>query len=366
MEMNGNFRQRKSNLELLRILAMLMIIMSHYAKHSGFESSIFFTNKFIIDILSAFGKLGVALFILISGYFNKKMNFKVKKLLDLLSKVWIYSMIGLIIAIFSRSELLGTVNIIKSIMPNLFGLYWFTSCYILIYLLSPFIKKVMDLMKKKDLKILLTLMILIWFCISIIPQTKTYCSEFLNCLTIYMLGAYINKYNLLENKCKKELIVCLVIILQIVLMLVIEILSLNIEKMKDYVLYFNQLNSPIILILSVVILGLFLNINIKNNLINNIATTTFGIYLFHDNIFLREIIWKRIVNGNAFINSPFLVIHAIISIFGVFLVSLVIDIIIENIIHKNLMKFLENLYIKIKNLKITENIYLKIDKFYNN
>ena len=63
-------RKRNSNFEILRIIAIIMIIMHHYAVHSGFLwNNQITTNRIIINFFQMFGKLGVCLFIMISGYF---------------------------------------------------------------------------------------------------------------------------------------------------------------------------------------------------------------------------------------------------------------------------------------------------------
>ncbi len=62
---------RNSSLELLRIIAMILIVVHHYAVHSGFiyEYQPFTASKLIMQTLSIFGKVGVNIFILISTYF---------------------------------------------------------------------------------------------------------------------------------------------------------------------------------------------------------------------------------------------------------------------------------------------------------
>lgn len=77
--------KRRSNFELIRIVAMLMIVAAHYVGHGIFKvsSADAYTvylegekvNQLISTIYSPGGKTGVALYFMISGYFlsNKKM-----------------------------------------------------------------------------------------------------------------------------------------------------------------------------------------------------------------------------------------------------------------------------------------------------
>ena len=134
--------KRQSNLELLRIISIIMIIMHHYALYSGFTWKNEITaNALIINFFLMFGKLGALVFVIISGYFYDKTKFKIKKLITLLVQVWIISIIGLIIGVITDSEKLNIINIIKSIFPVSFSVYWFASCYILLYIFIPFLKK---------------------------------------------------------------------------------------------------------------------------------------------------------------------------------------------------------------------------------
>ena len=61
------FKPKESNLELLRIVNMLLIITHHLAVHTPFV----FENihiKYIVYFLSLGGKIGVNSFVLLTGY----------------------------------------------------------------------------------------------------------------------------------------------------------------------------------------------------------------------------------------------------------------------------------------------------------
>ena len=363
-------RVRNSNLEILRIIAIIMIIMHHYAIYSGFiwENSIT-VNRIIVNIFQMFGKLGVCLFIIISGFFYDKSTFKLKKFIMLLLQVFVYSIIGLMIGVLTNSSELGIMNIIKSIFPTTFGLYWFASCYVLIYIFAPFFKKLIDNISKKDFKILLTLMIAIFGIIAFIPKTKTFFNELIWFIVIYFIGAYIKKYNcnFMENNKIRIVCIILVIIIMNIIMVLLELLSIKLSMISDLVYYFNNINSPLVLILTVLIFTIFSSINIGNNkIVNKVASTTFGIYLLHENVFLRKIIWKQMVRGYNYINSPILIINAICGVLGVFLIALILDIIIDKLLVNNLLKLLSKIWHKMKKLKKYDRFKNSIAKFYNN
>lgn len=348
METIKKTNTRKSNLELLRIISMFMIILHHFALYSGFSFSVenAFGNKITVDILSMFGKLGVTLFIMISGYFYDKASFKLNKFLKLLVTVWVYSMIGLIIGILTKkSNELGLVNFAKSLFPVTLRQYWFITCYILIYVFSPYAKTIIDKMERKDLKHMLIIAFVIWSVIAVIPKTKTFTSEFIILELVYFIGAYIKKYdiNILNNK-KRIICIIGVILCMIIIMVMLELLSNYIYILKNndgYIRRFNGLSSPFIIVLAILIFNIFKNINIKcSKIINLLASTTLGIYLIHENVFLRKIIWQKLFIIIPKTNVLSLCLAGLLEIVVVFTVCACIDIIIQNTIIKLMNKLI--------------------------
>ncbi len=95
---NNKFRQ--SNIELLRIIAMFLIIAHHYAIHSGFNFSTtaITINRLWVQFLQIGGKIGVNVFILIFGYFLiYSKTIKTTKILKLWGTVLFYSYTFLIL-----------------------------------------------------------------------------------------------------------------------------------------------------------------------------------------------------------------------------------------------------------------------------
>ena len=62
---------------------MIMIVMHHFAVHGGFEfgGTGVSWNRIWVQILSGGGRLGVDIFILISGYFLINSEYKPKKVI---------------------------------------------------------------------------------------------------------------------------------------------------------------------------------------------------------------------------------------------------------------------------------------------
>ena len=211
-------------------------------------------------------------------------------------------------------------------------------------------------------------MIGIFGILAFIPRTRLFFNEFIWLIVIYFIGAFIKKYNF--NFMKKNIsrlkYIFLIIIVMSVLMIMLEVLSIRESIFNDVIYYFNNINSPFVLLLTILIFTIFKNININNNkIINKVASTTFGIYLLHENVFLRNIIWRQLIQGSKYINSPLLIINAILGVSSVFIIAIIIDIIIEKIIINNIMKLITKIVKKIKQKKLYIRLESKIIKFYS-
>ena len=167
-------RQRNSSIELLRIVAMMFIIMNHFAGHGVFEPldkagvvlsidtitwQIVFTQLFNWG-----GGLGNTLFILITGYFmiNKVVNYK--KILLLLSTMFFYSWTIEILVYGLMGMPYNIKDIIRLTMPICFGENGFVSCYIIFSLFIPYINIFLNNLDKiKHLKLLCILFVFLIF-----------------------------------------------------------------------------------------------------------------------------------------------------------------------------------------------------------
>ena len=106
---------RKSNFELLRIFSMVLIILYHLVLYGcGRAADSYSLSNIIYSFFSCGGKLGVALFIMITGYFmiDKDKDINIKKMVRLEGQVLFYSFLSfLIYNIFTFGEITD-VNVV--------------------------------------------------------------------------------------------------------------------------------------------------------------------------------------------------------------------------------------------------------------
>ena len=199
---------RKSNFELLRIIAIIMIIGLHYFNRSmggalgnvapgeiNYYVAYFFESLFII---------GVNLFVLTTGYFNfNKRTVNLGKLLKLIITAYCYGFIFYLFSLMFGYQNFNLKQFILAVNPFLSGGYWFIKYYVILSLLSPFINILMEqLSQKLMVKLIVILLILfsIWPSFLLQPPITDGGYGLMNFIVLYIVGAYIRKYETMHYK----------------------------------------------------------------------------------------------------------------------------------------------------------------------
>lgn len=319
-------KTRQSNIELLRIIAMIFIILYHMYLH---EETMFTgsTPKTIFaTLLSGLGLIGVNIFILITGYFQIEQNFKAKKIASIWLQTVFYSTIIMVALRCCNIIKIDIKAITSTFLPVTYPEYWFVSSYILLYLFSPFINKFAKCLSKDEYKKFIIIITTLFS----IGYTFMYKSSYrmgglglgnLAWFTyLYLLAGYIKLYEIKFLSNKKLLIILIFIIFILYDGILI---FLNYSELAPLFEYIKGCNSAFVLSISILIFSLFKELNIKNSkIINYVASTTLAAYLIHENYLSRDGFW-RIMSQNInisnidVINTIFESIIAVILIFAV-------------------------------------------------
>ncbi len=341
---------RNSNLELLRIISMILIMFHHYAIHGFLPVSFRFTmNKLILDFLSLGGQLGVSCFVLISGYFMLDSKFTLQKLFKIVGEVLFYSIgIGCLFFFFLEPvEPLGLFNLLQTFFPIGYVSYWFITNYLLLMILSPFLNRIIKEMDQKTHRNFILVSIFLWSFLAVFFGASFEFNKLGWFIVLYFIAGYVKKYvDLKKQNANKHFYMAL--FFYILLMLTdVSLLCLGNFFKKDILInssnYFMKINSPFILFIAIFLfVGFIKRKPFQSKLINKISSTTLGIYLIHDNRILRPYLWRNIVKAPTFYSSHFLIFHAIFSIFLIFLFCVLIDLIRQVTFEKYYVIFLNH------------------------
>ena len=269
--MENGKKIRSSNIELLRIVSIIFILIHHYSLHNQLNNlDIFNINKYVGIIAFGLGKIGVNIFILIMGYFSIERNLSVKKILKLWLQVFFYSF-G--IAVIFKLLLNTNISIkewINFIFPISYNKYWFITIYIFLYLLTPWLNHYFNKINKEEYKKILIMLfgVLIVF-YSIFYKSTAYSmnelmpySNLLVFMFLYLLGGYIKKYDITKLKAMKQgkLALSLIIIFIIFYLFLItcEIIDYKYNKLGGVLYWYTRQTSIFVFISNSLLFILFL------------------------------------------------------------------------------------------------------------
>ena len=318
--MKTGIKMRNSNFELMRINSMLFIILFHVILHGKVIencNNVFLKEMFVF--IKLFTLVHVNSFILLTGYFQNTSSFKIHKLFKIIFQLFFYSILIYVILILFKVIPFDKEELVKTLLPSniLFNSYWFIKYYIFLLFVSPFLNIGLKNYTKKQFS---RLLIVLSFIFALIPMVLGYTSfetngfSFYQFIYMYLIGMYLRKYPLKESYWMRRFSTNAY---RLVLLLIIistcfggYLLYKTFEQLKhiNSILDFYSINisanvfcynSILVVIQSIAYFCLFESLNLKNKFINIISSSTIGIYLIHDNSFIREhlYIWLKINNG---------------------------------------------------------------------
>jgi len=341
---------KSSNFELLRIIAIIMIIAHHYCLHGIFNywhinsTLITYLNNIIVSIVSMGGKLGVDIFVLITGYFMITSSCKFAKVAKLYLTTFIYSILLLIIAYIYGEHHVPSKILNSSLFPFGGNAYWFITTYLMLYVLIPYLNKFILTTKKSMLNSFLIVTTCLW---AIIPTftTANYCFSALAWfIYLYFIGASIRLKSFGNIFNNKELFKKLFIISCIVLVSYAFLKCAKSEVDLWKMVKIAQMQSICIVSIAIYLFHYFKDLKIKhNNFINLISTSVLGIYLFHDNNLVRPFLWQKIIHPSTVMDKPYMFLHLVMVVAIIFVIGVIVDKFITLIFKKHIDKIINAL-----------------------
>lgn len=321
---------RNSTLELLRIISMALIVLHHYGRHgvavypeTGLSSASFF-----LQMLLPCGKAGVDCFILLSGYFLSTMEMSWKRLVSFYAEVWFYS-VGLFILMTALSlDHFTWKGLLESGLPLTFDTYWFVSAYIVLFLASPYLNRLIIVLSCREHAYLIGLLLAVW---CVWPTLLTQAPE-MSALgwfsTLYLIAAFVRKYpQLLPTDRRFWAMVMVSCVLAFALIVLgLDLLLKAVGKRGDAAFLLHDMNRVPTFVMAVSLFLLFLNLpKTSSRFVNVLATSMLGVYLIHDHPYVRRYLWTRLFDDSRHLHFPEIALYAVGSAAVVFVVCVIID-----------------------------------------
>lgn len=328
---------RFSNFELLRIIAMLMIIGTHCISSSqAFEQ--FNTGSasyFILTVLQVLCNLGVNLFVLITGYFMvERTKVSIRKPIKLLLDVAIYGLALYCVSVLLGLQCFSTSGAVKSVVPLLAGYRWFIKAYIVLYLLIPYINLVARNLNRQQYVTLLAVLFLllsVWPTFLPSPPIDDYGYGFVHLIFLYIIGGYLRKFPWKFSTVKTLGIFILSFAYTEALYLIDDISLPILATAQGYA---GAYNSVFNILASVSLFLLFSKLTFQSKWVNRFAASAFAVFLIHGDYNIMNYLFNELLKVPQYYLFSLWPVLLIVSILGVYIVCAIIDMVKRKLLDK--------------------------------
>ncbi len=337
-------KKREVNLELLRIIAMLMVISLHYlGKGNTMAAGITavspsdpnFINEVLAWTLEALSYGAVNLYVMISGYFLINSATRTEKVWKLFVQVLFYS-IGIFLIFFAIGKIpwymKGSFYHYGMVLfPFTSQHYWFASIYMILYLLAPFMAIGLRRTNKKQT---FGLVIILLLCFSrvlkyLFPNMVMHDEQgygIIWMIVVFVIAIYIRRF--VPVNVKRRWLYFGVYIgasaLTVGGTFLLAFVYNTTGHLDNFINYLYGYNSPTVIAASVGLFLFFRTLNIRaegfGKVVLFVAPLTFGIYLLHEHYLLRNL-WVDFWKVNAVFTTPLFILHYVGVVLAVFIIG---------------------------------------------
>lgn len=349
-------QNRNAQIDLLRVLAMLMIVSGHFVYHGvhhisvpdatsvQYVSSLAGRLNFIfLQFLGYSCNIATNIFFLITGYFlvrPRTLSYAVDKSYKQWKTIVFYSLSIYVVLCASGFSVFSLRHAIEQLTPIYSRNYWFMSTYIVLLLLSPFVSKSLDALSKKAYQGLLFVLLLINFAEGKFGYGSIFSGgmSLVFALSLFSLGGYIRKYPLRERRYFP--LVCLSVYVGISLLLTFYSYFGQVLGLVDVgqPLHLKSMaNNSIPLLCSVCFFLVFTPPNrlclpaIVSRLSVSVSPYVLAVYLIHDNRLFRSVLWDNIVRPLDYLDSYWFMPYCLVTVILIFALCVTIEYIRQKI-----------------------------------
>lgn len=316
--------QRRSNIELLRIVSMLMVLAVHVDGASvglpepmGDIASMTARDVWRIAV-ETLAIIGVNCFTMISGYFGIRLRWR--GVLSFLFQCVFYSVgICTVYAIFFPCKVSWT-GWLESWMVLTHTDLWYVPAYFGLMLLSPVLNVVLDALSRRTFAVVLAVFIVFnqlcgwWMHGAFNPTGYT----LVQLVQVYMIARYIRLHVSIEGIRRHRKTICAVYVASLV---AIAAMAVYMPPLQAF-----AYNSPAVLLSTVSFFLIFLSFDFTSRRINYIARSAFAVYLIHK----APLVWVNIMRPAVIhlwstLSLPLFTLGAAGVIVAFYLVAIAID-----------------------------------------
>ena len=355
-------KKRAANFELLRIIAMMMIITLHFLDKGGILVPLA-EDMSAINITAwmfeSFAICAVNCYVLISGYFLVEAGYHKGRLTELICEILFYSLliplVMIVIGALNPADI-DHYDILGWILPIGTEEYWFMTAYVFMYILAPILAAGVHKLERAQLRTLI-IVFLVFECFekTIIPAqlaTDHAGYDFGWFICLFLIASYIRLYgfHFLENKRNAALVYILSSAGILAISFAASLLaSKGISCMSVYCNMPYNYNYLLCLTASLGLFYLFKNTSIKEgtwaDIIRGLAPYTLGVYLLHEHPLIHTQ-WPAWLRVFIFKGKWTFIPYMVLCVFTVYALGTIVDF-IRNVILRGVKQLVTDMHRKL-------------------
>ena len=314
---------RSSNLELLRILCMLLIIGDHLTGQSGIADYTALPSSFAFCLIGCGSRIACSVFVLIGGWFLCEQPYKTRRPLSLWLSLWLYTVpVTLLCKLAGLDVSWGALR--WAAFPASTRQLWFISDYLLLLLCVPLLNRLLrGLSRPAHRGLLAVLAVPLIVYPTLFGENGAVSATAWMFLYEYLLIAYLRRWpdnrlaHLLQHRAAALGLGLGLPLLNTILRAVLETRGLTDGKAFQYMAYYRTaLGALPNLLAALALFYLFRGLDLGCvRWVNALAVTTLGVYILHQVPAFRGFLWNGLLQAEAHHGSVGYTLLAILAVF---------------------------------------------------
>ena len=302
--------KRSSSIELLKIVAIVLIVLNHTVMTiakvdavnyfpDGISNTIDLRlatcrlDYLVLIVMRHFGAIGNSIFLIPSVWFlSQNSSTKTEKAVNLVIDTWLLSVLILASISLWGGVKLHYTDIVKSFLPMTFKNNWYVTAYLLLYLVHGVLNSVIEIVSKKQHFTICAMLSILYMGFGTISTSFFYYTHLMYFVTVYFVVSYIRRYasEYIQDKNIAKKILMIGFIGLLILIVATDFVGLHLNLFRNKMWFWAKTSNPFTFLIALGSFGLALSKDYSNKGINYISGLSLFIYLIHENLLVRSIV----------------------------------------------------------------------------
>lgn len=337
---NLETKKRMTGLELLRCLAMMMVVVLHYLGKGGLLTELtsenFTQTAYLAWFLESFCIVAVNVYMLLSGYFLSESSFKLSRLIRIWLQVEFYSvvfgLIGALTGVVTETPV-DTHYYLTLLFPISMGHYWFLTAYFFLYLFLPVFGAAVKKMTKTQMQVTIVSLLCVFSVLkSVIPvrfEEDALGYDWVWYACVFLTAAYLRRFGIpfLEKKTHAIVVFLLGCLAIFGATFALRAIYLQTGHFDERLGMFMEYNHILPFLAALGLFCFFRKVEasgVLGKLVLFAGPLTLGVYLLHENIGLRYS-WQAWFGAEQIDSPVSLVGGTLAAVVSVFVVGIAVE-----------------------------------------